>query len=145
MLAPLDGLHRREGMMMIGSGDDDPVDLLHLVEHLPVVGELLCLGILLEDMPGVALIHIAQRHDVLALHLAQIVSPLPANADARQVELPVRRRRPAQARRHHEGSRGQCGPAQELTAGERGVSGADFRFHKPRLQETAQKGQCLVA
>ncbi len=71
MLAPLDGLHRSEGVVVVGRGDDHAVNVLHLVEHLPVVGELLCLGILLERVGGVALVHVAQRHDVLALHIGR--------------------------------------------------------------------------
>ena len=125
MLAALDGLHRREGVVVIGRGDDDGVDLLHLVEHLAVVGELLRLGILLEDAGGVALIHIAQRHDVLALHLAEVVGALAADADAGEVELLVGGGRPAQAQHaaghHHEGSGGKRGAAQELAASDAGV------------------------
>src|ERR1039458_1907179 len=145
MLAALDGLHRRKGVVVIRSSDDDSVDLLHLVEHLAVVGELLSLGILLEYVAGMVPVHIAQGDNILALQLAEIMGALSSDSDTGQVELLVRRGRSAQtehrARNHHEGSRGKCRAAQELAAAEFSVGGAGFRIHELRLQEPTRKGQ----
>ena len=53
VLAALDGGHGGHRVGMVGRGDDDRVDLLvHLVEHLAEVAELLGLGIVLEGVGG---------------------------------------------------------------------------------------------
>ncbi len=87
--------------------------------------------------PAWSLIHIAQGHDVLALHLAEVVRALAADADAGKVELLVRGGRPAQAQHaaghHHEGSGGKRGAAEELAAGESGMGGGDVGLHKSRV------------
>ena len=81
----------------------------------------------------VALIHIAQGDDVLALHLAEVVRALAADADAGKVELLVGGGRAAQAQHaaghHHEGGGGKGGAAQELAAGEVGVVGSRLGLH----------------
>ena len=134
MLAPLDGLHGREGVVMIGRRDHHAVNLLHLVQHPAVIRELLRLGILLEDVRRVLLVHVAQGHDVLALHLAQVGPALPADTDAGEVQLLVGRARGAQPRHDaghgHEGGRRNSCRAQELAAGESGGAAGLFSLHK---------------
>ena len=137
MLAALNGFHRRKSMMVVGRGDHHTVDLFHLVQHLPVICELLRPGIPLENAGGMVLIHIAQGDDVLALHLAKVVGPLPPDADANQIQLLIRGGCPAQAqhppRHNHETSRGKCGATQKLAASERNVASSNFIRHTLRL------------
>src|SRR5262245_39514724 len=84
---PLDGSHGREGMHVIRCGNDDCVDVPHLVQHNAVVLEGTCLRVFLERARGVAPINVAQRYNVLSGELAQIVSSLAGNADPGNVEL----------------------------------------------------------
>src|SRR5580765_6705145 len=70
-----------EGMQMVGSRHDHGVDLLHLVEHLAVIGELLGMFILLKHVRGMVLVHIAQCHDVFAFHVAEVRSSLTSDTD----------------------------------------------------------------
>ncbi len=137
VLPALDGLHGREGMMMIGRRDDNSVDLLHLVEHLAVIGELLRLGILLEDVARVVLIYVAKGNNVLALHVAQVITALAADANAGDIKLLIRGGCPAQAqhtaRHHQESGSGEGGATQELAAGECGSGGSCFSLHTPRF------------
>ena len=68
VLAAIDGGHRRHGVVVVGRADEDPVDiLLHLVQHLAEIAELLGLGIPGQGLAGVTPIDVAQGDDVGAI------------------------------------------------------------------------------
>ena len=64
---------------------------LRLSSIFAVVLEDLRLGIGLERFGGVLPVHVAEGDDVLARHFAQIARPLPAHADAGDIELLIGR------------------------------------------------------
>jgi hypothetical protein len=49
MFATPDGFHRGNRVLVVRRGDQDRINPFDLLEHLPVIGELLGLGIFLED------------------------------------------------------------------------------------------------
>ena len=76
---------------MIGNADDDRVNLLvQRLEHLAVIAEALRLGIALERVSRALLVHVAKRDDVLAGHLAEVLSALPSATDDGEVQPVVR-------------------------------------------------------
>jgi hypothetical protein len=76
---------------VVGGGDDHRVQVLGLVDHLPEVAELFCLRVLLGGFCEVSPVHVAERDDVLAGHLAQVLVAAAAEADEADVELIVGR------------------------------------------------------
>ena len=82
----------RGGVGVVRGGDGAGVYLVaHLVEHVAVVA--VHLGVLetLHGRPGAVPVHVAQGHDVLVAALGDVAAALAARADARDVELLVRR------------------------------------------------------
>jgi hypothetical protein len=133
VLAALDGFHRGESMVVVRCRDHDSIDFLHLVQHPAVVGERLRVGITLESVGRVTLVHVAQRNDVLAFQVPQVAGALAADANAGEVQFPARRHRAAQAQHRaghdHERGGGCRAAAEELTTGEGRKRGLRFRFH----------------
>ena len=74
---------------MVRRGNHDTIDLRHFIEHLAIVDELPRLGIAGEHGSGILRIDVAQRDDVFAFELFQIVSALPTDANPGEME-PVR-------------------------------------------------------
>ena len=91
VLAVLEGRHRHHGVEVIGRGDHHCIDALFLLEHHPEIAVVPGLGIFFERVGGIVPVHVAQRDDVLAAHVAQVVRALSADANAGQVQLLVRR------------------------------------------------------
>ena len=82
-----------DGVHVVGRGDDHRVDVLaFLVEHLAEVAEARRVGEALEGRGGAAVVHVAQRHDVLRRGGgAEIRSALAAGADGGEIQFLVRR------------------------------------------------------
>src|SRR6185295_7449171 len=91
MLAHLEGGQRREGVGMLGDGDDDGVEVLRVVEDLAEVLVLLRVGVQLGGGLDAAGVDVADRDDVLAGDALHVRRGLPAGADAGDVELGVGR------------------------------------------------------
>ena len=97
MFAQLDRRHRGEGVQMIGRCRPPP-------RRCPSAPRASCgnpcaalaFGIFLEDAGRVRPIHVAQGDDILALDLLDVFAALATDADARDIELLARRRRPVQ-------------------------------------------------
>src|ERR1044071_1548914 len=87
MLASFNGFHRGESMMVIGSSNHHRVDLLHFIQHLTIIRELLCLWVFIENMGGMMFIHITKGDNVLTFHLSQVVAALTSEPNACDVEL----------------------------------------------------------
>jgi hypothetical protein len=92
MLTQLDGSHRGEGMDMIRRGHNDRVDVFLLVQHLPVVFVLFRVRKSLERPRRLPPVHIAESHNVLARHLADVMPSLAADTDPGHVQLFAGRR-----------------------------------------------------
>ena len=118
VLAQPNGRHRGHRMMMVGRGDKHGVDLtVHLVEHLPIVGEALGQRpaetvVLVEPfdlseaaVPG-AFNHIANRDQVFVQKRFNVGAAASTHADAGDVELGIGR-----------GSGQDVGRRKELRAG----------------------------
>src|SRR5215471_10933953 len=87
MLAAFNGFHGCKSVVMVGRGDYYSFDFLHLIEHFAIVGELLCLRVLFENVGGMLLIDITQSDDVLAFHVLEVRASLAPNADASNIEF----------------------------------------------------------
>jgi hypothetical protein len=80
----------RPGVSVVGGRDHDGVDpLLFRIEHLAVIAVLGRLGKLTRRRAEVSGVHIAQRDDVLAGELFDIVPALVGDADAGDVQFLV--------------------------------------------------------
>src|SRR5260221_10423083 len=136
ILSSFDRFHRGKSMMVVRSCNDHGIDFLHLFQHFPIIGELPGFGIFREDAAGVMFVHIAERDNVFAFHLGQIVSALAAKADAGDIQSAAGRSGTAQAEhgagKDHKTSRGKSGAAQELTASELGLGDFCFMLHRTR-------------
>jgi len=125
MLAGLDGCHGDHGVSVIRRGNDDRVDILLLVDHLPVVLVGLGLRILGEYFGGVAGIDVTQRDDILTGALLEIVLPHAPHADGRDIQFPAGRSL-APGSDHVTGHNAECGngsggSGQETSPVQRGV------------------------
>ena len=91
VLAVLHGGDRGHGVVMVGRGDHDGVDLFgHLVEHLAEVAELLRLGMVVEraDDAIITPVGVAKGHDIVAArHGADVAPAHRADADAGDIQL----------------------------------------------------------
>jgi len=87
----LNGRHRNHGVQMVRRRDHDGIDVLLPVEHLAIVCPFPGVRVLLEDPARIALVHVAQGHDVLAAAFVQVPLPTTAKPDARDIELLARR------------------------------------------------------
>src|SRR4029450_10850796 len=77
---------------MVGHAHGDRVDLLlHRIEHLAVVLEPLRLRVLLEGVPHLAIVDVAEGDDVVARAGVDARAAPAADADAGDVELVARR------------------------------------------------------
>ena len=110
-------LHRPtggDGVVMVGRGDDDGVDVLPRIQHPPVVGEALgfVVGLLQRHAGGeevpllvgerlqhMVVVHIGGGDDVLAGQLEHVGRTLPARPDRRDVHPIARRQTPRRAKR----------------------------------------------
>ena len=79
MLAAAHRLHRDDRVGVVQGGNDDRIDVRFAVQHLAVVGVGGRLGILIERRSGVAGVHIAERHDILAAARLHIRPSAPAD------------------------------------------------------------------
>ena len=92
VLPAFHALHRRDGVHVIGDGDDHRIDVLaFLVEHLAEVFVLRRFLVFLEFACGLLLIDIAERNDVLGGAAVDIAGRLAARADRGDIQLLVRR------------------------------------------------------
>ena len=121
VLAAPHRLHRDDRVGVVGSGDDDRVEVGLVVEHAPVVGVGARLGIEGERARGVPEVDVAERRDVLAVAPPHVAPPAPADPDAGDVQGVARRLEPAPAehaaRHDHQGGGGRD-PAEEAAARE---------------------------
>jgi len=79
-------------MVVIGRGDHHSVDvLLFLIEQHSVVTVLLGLGEHLERVGASLRVHVAERHNVLAHYVPDVVESLTTNPDAGDIEFFTRR------------------------------------------------------
>ena len=87
MFAGLHGGHGNHRMRMIRRCDNDRVDVFLFVQHLAVIRPDPGVGIFLERVGGIIMVHIAQCDDVLRPQVFQVAAPHAAHADARNVQL----------------------------------------------------------
>ena len=109
-----------DSVPVIGSGDDDGVDVLLLFEHYPEITVHFGLRVGLESVGGISRVHIAQGHDVLGGTVLEVLAAHAAHADAGDVEFVA----------------GGVGAAQHM-ARKQGEGGGRYRG---RLQEVASRG-----
>ena len=91
MFAGLHGGHGNQCVRVIRRGDKHRLNVFLLVEHLAVVRVKLRVGVFLERMSRVIVVHITECHDVLRLEGLQIRSAHPTDADAGDVDFLARR------------------------------------------------------
>lgn len=89
VLAEAQGCGGRDGMSVIGGGDNDRVDAW-LLEHLSEIVVGFRLGKTLARSSQQAVIDIAQSDDILLLHAIEVFASAVRRADHRNVELLVR-------------------------------------------------------
>ena len=92
VFAAAHGFHGNDRVGVVGSADDDRVNLLaHLVEHDAVILEPFGLGILGELLGGVVVVHVAEGDEVLAFARdgVDVGAALAADADSGDVEFVV--------------------------------------------------------
>jgi len=87
VFAELDRGHGDDGVLVVGCGDDDGVDVFLFVEHLAVVAVALGVGVGVVDACGVGVVDVAEGDDVFAGALADIACASAADADAGDVEF----------------------------------------------------------
>src|SRR5208282_3364342 len=97
----------------------------------------------------IMLVHVAERHNVLAFQVRQVVRPLAADTDGRQVKLLVGRNRPAQAEHppgHNHKRRGrEDGATQELAAAQRALLKLGGSLHVSSTARQASKHRFAVS
>src|SRR6266576_4118766 len=97
---------------MIGRFDHDGVNVLLFLEQLAIVLILLRIRKPAEHPGGVGPVHVAERDDVFAGQLADVLSALAADANARNVQFLVGRFRPTTSKdmagNNHEGGGSPC-------------------------------------
>ncbi len=91
VLAHPHGQHAGRGVVMVGSRDDDRVDVLALFEHLAVIFVLGNVRIFLVRFGRALVVGVAQCDDVLVRATGDINAAFSAGADRGDVELLVRR------------------------------------------------------
>ena len=74
MFAHRHGISSNDGMCMVGSSDDNGIDVLtHLIVHLTIVPILLRIGKLIEHTFRVAPVYVTKRHDIFrSLHMVDV-------------------------------------------------------------------------
>src|SRR5699024_9409085 len=74
MFAHRHGISSNDGMCMVGSSDDNGIDVLtHLIVHLTIVPILPRIGKLIEHTFRVAPVYVTKRHDIFrSLHMVDV-------------------------------------------------------------------------
>jgi hypothetical protein len=91
MFAGLHGGHGNQGVRVVWRGDKHRLDVFLLVEHLAIVRVKLRVGVFLERVGRVIVIHVTECHNVLRLKRLQVRSAHPAHANAGDVNFLARR------------------------------------------------------
>ena len=114
MLPGLQRQHRRKHVRVLTGADDDGVELLRVVEHLPEVGEPLRLRILCAAFLQRVGVDVAEGDDVLRCDASEILGAAAAGANHRDVQLVVQVPRAQNRGRADRGSGGRQRPAHKL-------------------------------
>ena len=93
MFAERHGIGGDDGMSVVGRGDDDGIHALsHLLVHLAIVPEALCLWEFIEHALGIIPVDITQGNDVLSvLHSVDVRMANTANSHYTDVKFVGRR------------------------------------------------------
>ena len=90
VLAPFHGRHGRHGVRVIGRAHDAGVDVfVEFVQQAAKVLVAFGLRMLFEGLGSPAVMHVAQGHNGLAGHVAEVTPTHPGHADRRDVQLVV--------------------------------------------------------
>src|SRR5579864_7576723 len=116
MLAQLQRWQRGERVRVLGRADDNRVEVVGVVIELAEVIELACTRICDCGLVNRRLVHVAQGHDVLRRHLAQVVCAAAARADHRDVEFFVQASAARDGRHSQRAYRRACQGQSELPA-----------------------------